>query len=71
MRERGDSTLGGGGAPAGNGEWVSAFVRDGHPVLRLKQVLDWAAITEGMSTHWRAAGKNVEGGPGRSWPVSW
>jgi rhodanese-related sulfurtransferase len=70
MRERGDSTLAGGGAPAGNGEWVSIFVGDEHPVLRLKQVLDWAALTEGMITHWRAAGKNVDGRPGRPWPVS-
>jgi hypothetical protein len=70
MREGGDSTLGGGGAPAGNGEWVSIFVGDEHPVLRLKQGLDWAAITAEMITHWRAAGKNVDGRPGRPWPVS-
>jgi hypothetical protein len=69
MRERSDSTLDGSGAPAVNGAWVSIFVGDDHPVLRLKQALDWAAITEGMVTHWRAAGKNVEGGPGRPWPV--
>lgn len=70
MRERGECTPEGRGAPAVNGAWVSIFVRDEPPVLRLKQVLDWAAITEGMSTHWRAAGKNVDGGPGRPWPVS-
>ena len=69
MRERSDSTLAGGGAPAGKGEWVSIFVGDEHPLLRLKQALDWAAITEGMITHWRTAGKNVDGGPGRPWPV--
>jgi hypothetical protein len=69
MRERSDSTLAGGGAPAGKGEWVSIFVEDEHPLLRLKQALDWAAITEGMITHWRTAGKNVDGGPGRPWPV--
>jgi len=69
MRERSDSTLDGSGAPAVNGAWVSIFVGDDHPVLRLKQALDWAAITEVMVTHWRAAGKNVEGGPGRPWPV--
>jgi hypothetical protein len=45
-------------------------VGDEHPLLRLKQALDWAAITEGMITHWRTAGKNVAGGPGRPWPVS-
>ena len=70
MREHSESTLAGGGAPAGKGEWVSIFVGDEHPVLRLKQVLDWAALTEGMITHWRTAGKNVDGGSGRPWPVS-
>lgn len=70
MRERHESTLAGGGAPAGSGEWVSIFVGDEHPVLRLKQVLDWAALTEGMITYWRTAGKNVDGGSGRPWPVS-
>ena len=61
MRERSDSTLAGRGAPAGKGAWVSIFVGDEHPVLRLKQALDWAAITAVMVTHWRAAGKNVDG----------
>ncbi len=70
MRERCNSTQEGGGAPAGKGEWVSIFVGDEHPLMRLKQGLDWAAITEGMITHWRTAGKNVDGGPGRPWPVS-
>ena len=70
MRERGDCTPEGRGAAAVNGAGVSIFVRDEHPVLRLKQVLDWAAITKERSKHWRAAGKNVDGGPGRPWPVS-
>jgi hypothetical protein len=69
MRERGDSTPEGGGAPAGTGEWVSIFVGDEHPVLRLKQALDWEAVTAVMVKHWRAAGKNVDGGPGLPWPV--
>jgi hypothetical protein len=69
MRERGDSTPEGGGAPAVNGAWVSIFVRDDPPVLRLKQALDWAAITAVRVTQWRTAGKNVDGGPGRPWPV--
>jgi hypothetical protein len=69
MRERSDSTLAGAGAPAVPGEWVAIFVGDDHPLLRLKQALDWAALTEVMVTHWRTAGKNVDGGPGRSWPV--
>ena len=50
MREQSESTLARGGVPAGRGEWVSIFVGDEHPVLRLKQVLDWTAITEGMVT---------------------
>jgi hypothetical protein len=69
MREQGDSTPQGGGAPAVNGAWVSIFVGDDHPLLRLKQALDWAAITAVMVTHWRTAGKNVDGEPGRPWPV--
>jgi hypothetical protein len=71
MGERSASTREGGGAPAGKGEWVSIFVGDEHPLLRLKQALDGVALTEGMLTHWRTAGKNVDGGPGRPWPVSW
>jgi hypothetical protein len=70
MRERSESTPAGGGAPAGTGAWVSIFVEDDHPLLRLKQALDWAALTEGMVTQWRRAGKNVDGGPGLPWPVS-
>jgi hypothetical protein len=70
MRERSESTLAGGGAPAGPGEWVSLFVGDEHPLLRLKQGLDWVGLTEVRVTHWRAAGKNVEGGRGRPWPVA-
>lgn len=70
MRVRSESTLAGGGAPAGSGEWVSLFVGDEHPLLRLKQGLDWAGLTAVMVTHWRAAGKNVDGGPGVPWPVA-
>lgn len=70
MRERTDCTPDGAGVPAGTGEWVSIFVGDEHPVMRLKQALDWAAVTAVMVTHWRAAGRNVDGGPGQPWPVS-
>jgi hypothetical protein len=48
---------------------VSLFVGDEHPLMRLKQGLDWVGLTEVMVTHWRAAGKNVDGGPGVPWPV--
>jgi hypothetical protein len=49
---------------------VSIFVPDDHPLLQLHRALDWAAIQAVMVKHWRAAGKNVDGGPGRWWPVS-
>jgi len=48
---------------------VSIFVGDAHPLLRLKAALDWEAIQAVMSSHWRAAGKNEEGRPGRPWPL--
>jgi hypothetical protein len=70
MRERSDSTPAGGGAPAGTGAWVSIFVGDDHPLIRLKQALDWVALTTVMVSHWRTAGKNVDGGPGLPWPVA-
>jgi hypothetical protein len=70
MREPSDSTPEGGGAPAGIGVWVSIFVGDDHPLIRLQQALDWAALTEVMVNHWRAAGKNVDGGRGLPWPVA-
>jgi hypothetical protein len=69
MRERSDCTPAGGGAPAVNGAWVSIFVGDDQPLIRLKQALDWAALTAVMVIHWRRAGKNVDGGPGLPWPV--
>jgi hypothetical protein len=70
MRERSECTPAGGGAPAGTGVWVSICVGDDHPLLRLKQALDWAALTEVMVLQWRRAGKTVEGGPGLPWPVA-
>jgi hypothetical protein len=70
MRDRGESTPEGDGAPAGKGEWVVIFVPDDQPLLRLKRALNWAVITAVMVTHWRAAGKNVDGGPGLPWPVA-
>ena len=41
-----------------------------HPLLVLKRALPWEAITEAMRRHWRAHGKNVDGGPGLPWDVS-
>lgn len=69
METHNESTRTGGDTPARSGEWVSLFVGDEHPLLRLKAGLDWAALTAVMVTHWRAAGKNVDGGPGVRWPV--
>ncbi len=69
MQERSDCTPAGAAAPVVSGAWVSIFVGDEHPLLRLKAALDWDALTEVMSQHWRAAGKNVDGRPGRPWPV--
>jgi hypothetical protein len=70
MRARHNCMPEGGGVPAVPGEWVSLFVPDDQPLLRLKRALDWAVITGVMVTYWRAAGKNVDGGPGLPWPVA-
>ena len=42
-----------------------------HPLLVLKQALPWEAITEGMTRPWGQNGKNVDGGRGLPWDVSW
>lgn len=70
MREQNDSTTAASAAPEALGILVSIFVPDDHPLLQLKRILVWAAITAVMVKHWRQAGKNVDGGPGRPWPVS-
>jgi hypothetical protein len=36
MRERSKSTPAGSGVPAGTGVWVSIFVGDDHPLIRLQ-----------------------------------
>ena len=41
-----------------------------HPLLVLQRALPWEAIIEAMTRHWRAHGKNVDGGPGLPWDVS-
>ena len=70
MNKQTDSTAAAGAAPSVPGMMVSIFVPDEHPWLRLKATLDWQAITAVMVEHWRAAGKNVDGGPGQPWPTS-
>jgi hypothetical protein len=49
---------------------VQIEVSPAHPLLVLKRALPWKAITEAMTRHWRAHGKNVDGGPGLPWDVS-
>jgi hypothetical protein len=49
---------------------VQIEVSPTHPLLVLKRSLPWEAITEAMTRHWRAHGKNVDGGPGLPWDVS-
>jgi hypothetical protein len=49
---------------------VQIEVSPTHPLLVLKRALPWEAITEAMTRHWRAHGKNVDGGPGLPWDVS-
>jgi len=49
---------------------VQIEVSPAHPLLMLKRALPWEAITEAMTRHWRAHGKNVDGGPGLPWDVS-
>ena len=56
--------------PSQSGEMVSIFVHYDHPLLELKRVLDWAQLEEVMVRHWQKAGKNVAGGRGLSFPVS-
>lgn len=70
MEEQMNATARVGAAPMENGVLVSIFVPDTHPLLQLMRALDWAAIRAVMVRYWRAAGKNVDGGPGRPWPVS-
>jgi len=41
-----------------------------HPVLQAKRALDWDAIETCLGDHWRAAGKNVDRGPGRPFDLS-
>ncbi len=49
---------------------VQIEVSPTHPLLVLKRALPWEAITKAMTRHWRAHGKNVDGGPGLPWDVS-
>ena len=56
--------------PPNTGEMVSIFVPYEHPLLKLKQALDWGQLEAVMQGQWREAGKNIDGGRGLSFPVS-
>lgn len=56
--------------PSNKGEMVSIFVRYDHPLLELKRALDWEQLEAVMVKQWEKAGKNIEGGRGLSFPVS-
>lgn len=56
--------------PGQSRQRVTIVVDESHPLLQLKRALAWEAITAVMVKYWRAAGKNVDGGPGMPWPVS-
>lgn len=70
MREQSNSTLGDTSLPDQTGQIISIYVNYNHPLLKLKRALAWEKIREVMITHWRAAGKNVDGRPGQAWPLS-
>jgi len=70
MRAEGPCTAGGTYLPSSSGQMVTIFVDESHPLLQLKRALDWEKIQQVMVRHWRAAGKNVDGGPGQAWPVA-
>jgi hypothetical protein len=69
MREQLNSMPVGCSVPEPQGERVTICVPHEHPLLQLKDALDWAAITAVMVKHWREAGRNVDGGVGQPWPV--
>jgi hypothetical protein len=70
MGADGQCTGGGAGLPSPRGQRVAIFVPENHALLQLKRALDWERIGQVRVKHWRAAGKNVDGGPGMPWPVS-
>lgn len=50
---------------------VTLEVEEAHPLLVVKKTLDWETIETGLAKHWRAAGKNVDGGPGRKFDLKY
>src|SRR5712664_2825597 len=70
MEEHSDGTSGVCPGASENGETVSLYVDDNHPLLQLKRALPWEALFEVMTRHWRRAGKNTDGRPGLAWDVT-
>jgi hypothetical protein len=70
MREQSDFTASEHFLPSAKGELVSILVPFEHPLLELKRNLDWAQLEAVMVADWRQLGKNVDGGVGISFPVS-
>jgi hypothetical protein len=64
MKERAHWTLGGCPGATATGEIVSIYVEHHHPLLQRKRALPWAALCEGMTRRWAAAGNNTDGRPG-------
>lgn len=53
-----------------SGHLVQIAVSPTHPLLLLKRVLPWEALSEVMTRHWRQHGTNVDGRRGLPWDVS-
>jgi hypothetical protein len=71
MKAQGHCTSVGSSGTTDQGETVSIDVDYAHPLLTRKRALPWEAISAVMRRRWSAAGKNVDGRPGRGWDVSW
>jgi hypothetical protein len=69
MREKHNFTATASAAPVSPGVLVKIFVPEDIPIMQLKRALNWAEIKAEMNTHWRKAGKNLDGGRGLPWPT--
>jgi len=54
-----------------NGETVSLSGDDNPRRLQLTRARPGEALCAVMTRRWAAAGKSLDGGPGRPWEVSW
>src|SRR6266540_6854169 len=69
MKEQSDIMPKESSLPAEQEQLVSIYVKKSHPMLKLKEALPWEEIKAVMVKHWRAAGKNVDGGRGQKLDV--